>query len=177
MLARYAAHQLLPVYPQPSLATTCPAAAHACGRRCTFGSFWPDQAPQPPAYAFSCAWLLSASCNKSHTRAWSTCLSPHAAPAAGAPANNATFTSPDGLLYYSYMAKKANFSEAVRSCTALGGSLAMWKDGEMQYSVERYFYQVGWLTGQPGCIIQCTTWLRSTHVHPRCSPDMSVALA
>jgi hypothetical protein len=66
----------------------------------------------------------------------------------GAPPTNATFTSsPDGAVYYSYVARKANFSQAGRGCTAWGGTLAMWKDDDTQYSVERYFYQVGAAAG------------------------------
>jgi hypothetical protein len=49
--------------------------------------------------------------------------------------------SSQGSLYYSYVHRKANFSDAVRGCEARNGSLVMWKDGPSQYSVERYFYQ------------------------------------
>jgi hypothetical protein len=63
-------------------------------------------------------------------------------PYPGAPPSNATFVGDaQGSLFYSYVPRKANFSEAVRGCTARNGSLVTWKAGASQYSVERYFYQ------------------------------------
>ncbi len=60
----------------------------------------------------------------------------------GAPASNATFAgNAQGTLYYSYVARRANFSAALAGCAAMNGSLVMWKDGASQNSVERYFYQ------------------------------------
>jgi hypothetical protein len=44
-------------------------------------------------------------------------------------------------MYYSYVAKKANFTSAQAGCAAMNGSLVMWKDGDSQYDVERTFYQ------------------------------------
>ena len=44
-------------------------------------------------------------------------------------------------MYYTYVAKRANFSAAMAGCNAMNGSLVMWKDGASQYTVERYFYQ------------------------------------
>jgi hypothetical protein len=61
---------------------------------------------------------------------------------AGAPPANATFVGNyQGSMYYSYVPRKANFTEAVRGCAARNGSLVTWKDGQSQYSAERYFYQ------------------------------------
>jgi hypothetical protein len=60
---------------------------------------------------------------------------------AGAPANNATFVSnAQGSMYYSYVAARANFTQAAASCRAMNGSLVTWKDGASQYSVEHYFH-------------------------------------
>jgi hypothetical protein len=43
-------------------------------------------------------------------------------------------------MYYSYMARRANFSAAGASCSALGGSLVLWKDAESQYALEQHFH-------------------------------------
>jgi hypothetical protein len=43
-------------------------------------------------------------------------------------------------MYYSYVPRKANFTDAVAGCSARNGSLVMWKDGLSQFAVERYFY-------------------------------------
>jgi hypothetical protein len=43
-------------------------------------------------------------------------------------------------MYYSYVARRANFSAAQAGCAAMNGSLVMWKDGASQYDVERYLY-------------------------------------
>ncbi len=37
-----------------------------------------------------------------------------------------------GSLFYSYVLRKANFSEAVKGCEARNGSLVMWKDALIQ---------------------------------------------
>jgi hypothetical protein len=44
-------------------------------------------------------------------------------------------------MYYSYVARRANFSAAQAGCAAMNGSLAMWKDPGSQFAVERYLHQ------------------------------------
>jgi hypothetical protein len=65
-------------------------------------------------------------------------------PPAGAPARNASFVNnEDGSLYYSYVAKRANFSDARAACARMNGSLAMWRSADSQYAVERYLHRSG----------------------------------
>ena len=59
---------------------------------------------------------------------------------AGAPPANATFfCDPFGVNCYQLGPGPRNYSNALRHCEGLGGTLALYKDGGSQLLVERYF--------------------------------------
>jgi hypothetical protein len=79
---------------------------------------------------------LAAAASQTSAAAW--------LPAAGAPPSNTTFVpNDDGSLYYSYVARRANFTNARAACTRMDGSLVMWRSADSQYAVERHLYRAG----------------------------------